>query len=85
MAALPATFERGDDPFVLIADLNASRWSYPFRKLLRESGLRDSATGYGWQPTWPAHNPLMQTAIDHCLYSDGVEILERFLVRLMLS
>lgn len=48
-----------------------------FKRLLRQSGLKDSAQGRGVCPTWPTFNPLMLIPLDHCLYSSGIEIMAR--------
>jgi len=59
---------RGADrpPTVVVGDLNATRWSAAFDPLV-EAGLRDSAVGFGWQPTWPAGMGLLGIPIDHAL------------------
>jgi endonuclease/exonuclease/phosphatase (EEP) superfamily protein YafD len=64
-------------PTLLIGDLNATPWSYPFRRLLKRSGLQDSGRGYGIQPTWPNFNPLLRIPIDHCLHSPDIVITSR--------
>ena len=51
------------------------RWYAPARP--KGTGLRDSSRGMGLQPTWPADIPLLWIPIDHCLYSDGIEIRGR--------
>ncbi len=59
-------------PVLLVGDLNATRWSAPLRRLIRETALRDSAEGSGWQGTWPS--ALWWTGmipIDHVLVSEG--------------
>ena len=62
---------------LLLGDLNTTPWSPYFSRLLDESGLYDSTAGYGYQPTWPAGNPLLGIPIDHCLYSRGIGIADR--------
>ncbi len=62
---------------VLCGDLNMSPWSPYFRRLLRQSGLKDSARGFGLQPTWPTNNPLLRVPIDHCLVSKGIQVRAR--------
>lgn len=64
-------------PLLLVGDLNITPWSCHFGRLLRKAGLHDSERGWGYQPTWPAGNPIFWIPIDHCLYSDGIEILGR--------
>jgi endonuclease/exonuclease/phosphatase (EEP) superfamily protein YafD len=65
-----------DAPVLLLGDLNATPWSYPFRRLLRESGLRDGSQGMGYQPTWPAGFFPLFIPIDHCLYSEGLTVIK---------
>lgn len=76
-AQLPRYVHRAASPVLLLGDLNVSPWSPYFRRLLRESGLRDSSQGRGVRPTWPTFNPLMLIPIDHCLYSPGIAIVNR--------
>jgi endonuclease/exonuclease/phosphatase (EEP) superfamily protein YafD len=64
-------------PVLLLGDLNLTPWSYYFRRLLARTGLRDSARGFGVQPTWPNFNPLLRIPIDHCLHSADIVIVDR--------
>jgi endonuclease/exonuclease/phosphatase (EEP) superfamily protein YafD len=64
-------------PVLLLGDLNTTPWNYFFRRLLRTTGLRDSARGFGAFPTWLVENPLMAIPLDHCLHSPDVAILRR--------
>lgn len=66
-----------DSPVLLLGDLNITQWSRFFDRLLDEAGLHDSSLGHGFQPTWPVHNVLLRIPIDHCLYSDGIKIVDR--------
>ena len=68
-------------PLVVAGDLNTSSWNPAFQRLLRDTGLRDSRQGRGVQMTWPASVPGMQTAIDHCLVSPRVKVLDRWVGR----
>ena len=77
LGAIPAVLEELDAPVLLLGDLNASPWSYPFRHLLRDSGLRDGSLGKGFQPTWPAWMFLLWIPIDHCLYSTGIQVIDK--------
>ena len=43
-----------DQPVVLIGDLNATPWNRFYKRLKHDSGMTDSARGFGLQPTWPA-------------------------------
>ncbi|MDD5708245.1 MAG: endonuclease/exonuclease/phosphatase family protein [Kiritimatiellae bacterium] len=70
-------YVRSHLPVLLLGDLNVTPWNYHFRRLLARSGLRDSAKGYGVQPTWPSNIPLLRIPIDHCLHSEDVIIVDR--------
>jgi endonuclease/exonuclease/phosphatase (EEP) superfamily protein YafD len=62
---------------LVIGDLNATPWCYPFRRLMAESKLQDSTIGFGLQPTWPTYMKLMSIPIDHCLHTAGIRIVNR--------
>ncbi len=66
-----------DAPVIVIGDLNATPWSGHFKRLLADSGLRDSSQGRGITPTWPTHIPLLLIPIDHFLHSDGIRVLSK--------
>ncbi|MEM7624339.1 MAG: endonuclease/exonuclease/phosphatase family protein [Planctomycetota bacterium] len=66
------------EPVVVAGDLNATPWSAPLRRLLRDTGLRDSARGFGHQGTWPtglAWSGLIP--IDHALVSPEWRVEDR--------
>lgn len=77
LAQVPRWTQRATSPLLLLGDLNVSPWCSHFRRLLRESGLRDSAQGRGVYPTWPTFAPLLRIPLDHCLYSAGIAIVDR--------
>ena len=77
LAALPEVVSAASDPVMLLGDLNVSPWSFHFRRLIRVSGLRNASRGRGIHATWPAHLLPLLIPIDHCLYSRGIEILEK--------
>ena len=62
---------------ILCGDLNITRWSPFFQDFLKESDLKDSAMGFGFQPTWPTNLPVFQIPIDHCLISTGISVINR--------
>lgn len=64
-------------PTLLIGDLNVTPWNSHFRRLLSQTGLSDSAKGFGVQPTWPNYNFLLRIPIDHCLHSENIAITNR--------
>jgi endonuclease/exonuclease/phosphatase (EEP) superfamily protein YafD len=74
-----------DLPVIVLGDLNATPWSYPFARLLREGGLIDSTRGFGVQPTWrTSYGPIggllawpLQIPIDHCLHSSSLITTDR--------
>lgn len=64
-------------PLVVIGDLNSSSFSRYFKKLVRESNLKDSRNGFGVQPTWPSNLSIVRTTLDHCLISKEFEVHNR--------
>ena len=65
-------------PYMVVGDLNATPWSWPFRNLLVQGGLRNSQIGFGVQPTFAAtSNPLFRVPIDHLLHSDALVVRQR--------
>jgi len=64
-------------PVLVLGDLNVTPWNHHFRQLLARTGLRDSAKGFGVQPTWPNYNPLLRIPIDHCLHSADITVVDR--------
>jgi endonuclease/exonuclease/phosphatase (EEP) superfamily protein YafD len=77
LAELPKWIAEQQSAVVLLGDLNVTPWSPHFARLLRKSGLRDSARGRGVVGTWPAFLPFLRIPIDHCLHSAGIEIVDR--------
>lgn len=76
LAQLAAAID-ADTPTMVLGDFNTTPWNHFFRKLLQESGLRDSSRGFGLQPTWPTFSRLLRIPIDHCLHSERIVILRR--------
>ena len=64
-------------PFLLVGDLNTTPWNFHFRQLLARSGLRNSAVGFGVQPSWPTFNPLFWIPLDHVLHSPCIIVTAR--------
>ncbi|MBI4558803.1 MAG: endonuclease/exonuclease/phosphatase family protein [Candidatus Hydrogenedentes bacterium] len=77
LTALPEHVRAATSPVLLLGDLNVTPWSPHFRRLVKDSGLKDSARGHGIQPTWPTFNPLFLIPVDHCLHSAEIRILRR--------
>lgn len=66
-----------DGPVIVLGDLNITPWSPHFQKLVRRTGLTDSARGFGWQTTWPANFFPLRIAIDHGLLSPDLCVVAR--------
>jgi len=64
-------------PVILIGDLNATPWSYHFKKMLKKTGLIDSSRGRGVQATWPRNIPVLLIPLDHFLHSPDVYVVEK--------
>lgn len=64
---------------VIVGDLNASPFSAPLRRLLRDGELVDSQRGFGLQASWPVDHPFPVIAIDHCLHDPALVTAERAL------
>jgi endonuclease/exonuclease/phosphatase (EEP) superfamily protein YafD len=75
LAAIPPYLAQFEGRVLLLGDLNCTPWSSYFRQLAREAGLRNSASGWGLQPTWPCDLFPLLIPLDHCMYSRGVGIL----------
>lgn len=61
-------------PVVVAGDFNITPWSPYFLDLVETGGLRDSAKGRGWLPTWPSWLPLAGIPIDHVLVGPGIAV-----------
>lgn len=69
---------RQGGPHVVAGDFNATPWSYPFRKLLNDTDLRNSQHGFGIHATFPADQLfLLRVPIDHLLYSPELTVADR--------
>lgn len=77
LAALPVVIKEQRHPTLLIGDLNTTPWSPHFRQLIRDSGLKNSMKGFGFQPSWPVGVPFMKIPIDHMLHSEEIVIHAR--------
>jgi len=64
--------------FLVVGDMNASTWSWPFRNLISVGELRNSQIGFGLQPTFPATSSvLFRVPIDHLVHSDELRTRDR--------
>ena len=77
LADLATRIQHTHAPVLVLGDFNATPWSYPFRRLLQTTGLQDSSQGHGVQATWPTSNVVLRIPIDHCLYSPGIQVVEK--------
>lgn len=77
LARLPEIVKQANSPVLLLGDLNATPWCTHFKRLLSQSGLRDSSQGRGVLPTWPAWNPILLIPIDHCLHTAGIHVMRK--------
>jgi endonuclease/exonuclease/phosphatase (EEP) superfamily protein YafD len=68
---------KGRSPLLLLGDLNMTPWSPCFQRFITQTGLHDSARGFGFQPSWPTHLPFLGIPIDHCLHSEEIGIMNR--------
>lgn len=76
LSQLPA-YIPANAPVILIGDLNTTPWNSFFKQLVTESGLMDSSSGKGFQPTWPNTIQLLRIPLDHCLHSPDITLLNR--------
>lgn len=66
--------------FLVAGDLNATPWSWVFRRLEGSTDLRNSGLGFGIQATYPTTgNPLLRVPIDHVLHSSALGVRDRVL------
>lgn len=73
---IAALIRKSPEPFLMAGDFNTTPWAYSFRKLISDSGLRNSMDGFGLQASFPVFVPKMPKAatmpivpIDHVLIS----------------
>ena len=66
-----------DGPAILAGDFNTTPWTSHFKNLLKQTGMSNSAAGYGLQATWPADNVLLRIPLDHCLISPDLVVVNR--------
>lgn len=74
LEALPEFLRDRPKPILLLGDLNVTPWSPHFRRLLRETGLRDARRGFGVCATWPTMAPPLLVPIDHGLVSPEIRV-----------
>ena len=69
LAGVVAFSKAQQEPLIVAGDFNLTPWSEYFSDALDESGLHDSARGFGLARTWPAQFAPLGIRIDHCLIS----------------
>jgi endonuclease/exonuclease/phosphatase (EEP) superfamily protein YafD len=69
LAGVVAFSKAHRQPLIVAGDFNLTPWSEYFSDALEESGLHDSALGFGLGRTWPAQFAPLGIRIDHCLIS----------------
>lgn len=77
LAAVAAAAAEAGSPCVVAGDFNATPWSLAYREFAARSGLRDTATGRGVEPTWNARRVAPRIPIDHVFASPDVAVLRR--------
>ncbi len=65
-------------PTVVVGDFNCVSWSTYLDDFLRETGLRDSRQGFGFQPSWHSAFPFFRIPIDHAFVSNAISINDRY-------
>ncbi len=67
-----------DGAIVVVGDFNATPWSWPFRRLMADTDLRNSQIGFGLQPSYPTTSAfVLRVPIDHLLHSEDLIVLDR--------
>jgi endonuclease/exonuclease/phosphatase (EEP) superfamily protein YafD len=64
-------------PVIIAGDLNCTSWSPYFSKLLSESNLKNSESGFGVQPTYNRFHLFPLLPIDNCLVSKNINVISR--------
>jgi endonuclease/exonuclease/phosphatase (EEP) superfamily protein YafD len=62
-------------PIIVMGDFNCTPFSPHFQDLLTKATLKDARLGFGFIPTWHAHNPIFQIPIDHALVSHEIDVI----------
>jgi len=74
---IAARIRRCGMPAIVLGDLNATAGSPYFSELLRDSGLKNTSQGRGLFGSWPAWLPFARIALDHCLVSASIRVLDK--------
>ena len=64
-------------PRIVVGDLNTTMWSATYRRLIRQTGLRNAREGFGVLPSFPMDKlPLLRIPLDHCLISSDLAVMD---------
>ena len=74
LAELASYIQQQQNPTIAIGDFNTTMWSPYYKSFIRTTGLRNSRSGFGIQPTWPTQLPLLFIPLDHCLVSPSITV-----------
>ena len=64
-------------PAIVLGDLNSTPWSPYFADLLNDSGLKNTSQGRGLFGSWPTWLPFARIALDHCLVSASIRVINK--------
>ncbi len=67
----------GEDNIILAGNFNLAPFNAVFQRLVNQTGLFNSAHGFGYQPTWPSWLSISSTPIDHILLSKNLLVADR--------
>ncbi|MGK0390905.1 MAG: endonuclease/exonuclease/phosphatase (EEP) superfamily protein YafD [Maribacter sp.] len=62
---------------IIVGDMNCSAYSANFSRLTDGTTLKDTRKGFGLLGTWSAKSKLFSFAIDHCLVSENIAVIDR--------
>jgi endonuclease/exonuclease/phosphatase (EEP) superfamily protein YafD len=74
---IAARIRRGAMPAIVLGDLNCTPWSPYFGELLRDGGLQNTSRGRGFFGSWPAWLPFARIALDHCLVTPAIHVINQ--------
>jgi len=64
-----------ETPVIIAGDLNVPVWSYYYQTAFKDSGMRNTRQGFGIIPTYEPKNLFKAIAIDHCLVSEEIQVV----------
>lgn len=76
LIALTKVIQQQRLPLILVGDLNSTPYSFPYRYITRNGLMQNCAMGFGVKHTWNLFTvPPISIWIDHCLHTDGIEVI----------